>query len=77
METTILRPQDVGKIQFFFHREQKRAVTTAGKGGYIAILQNIYGAPPPSPEEHHDVIVDIQKNLQGMRTQGYDLEGLA
>ena len=31
------------------HREQKRAVTTARKGGYTVTLQNIYGTPPPSP----------------------------
>ena len=40
-------------------------------------MQNIYVAPPPPPEEQHEVIEGIQKILQGMRTQGYDLEGLA
>ena len=58
------------------HQEQKRAVTTAGKWGYTARVQNIYGAPPPSPEEHHQVIEDIQKIMQAIQTQGYDLEGL-
>ena len=43
-------------------------VTTAGKGGYTA--------PPPSPVEHHEVIEDIQIIVQGMRTQGYDPEGM-
>ena len=36
----------------FFHQaylEQRRAVTTAGKGGYTAVVQNIYGVPPPPP----------------------------
>ena len=37
-------------------------------------MQNIYGAPPPSLEEHHEVIEDIQKIVQGMQTQGYELE---
>ena len=58
------------------HREQKRAVTTAGKGGYTATVQNIYGAPPPSPEEHHELIEDIQTIVKWMQKQGYDLEGL-
>ena len=80
MDTTIHRPQDVDKILLFFHRahrEQKRVVTTVGKGGYTATLQNIYGLPPPYPEEQHEVIENIQTILQGMRTQGYKLEGLA
>ena len=38
------------------HQEQKRLITTAGKGGYTATVQNIYGAPPPSSEEHHEMI---------------------
>ena len=37
----------------------------------------MYGAPPPYPEEHHEVIEGIQIIVQGMQTQGYDLEGLA
>ena len=68
------------KYKLFFHqvhREQKRVVTTAGKGGYTATVQNIYGTPPPSPEDHHEMIEDIQKIVQGMQTQGYKLEGLA
>ena len=40
-------------------------------------MQNVYGAPPPPLEEHHEAIEDIQKILQGMQTQIYDLEGLA
>ena len=37
----------------------------------------MYGAPPPSPEEHNEAIKDIQKIVQVMRTQGYKLEGMA
>ena len=51
------------KYNLFFHRahqEQKRAVTTAGKGGYTATVQNIYSATLPSPEEYHEVIEDIK-----------------
>ena len=59
------------------HREQKSAVTTAGKGGYTAIVQNIYGAPPPSPEEHHEVLEEIQTIVQVMQMQGYKMKGLA
>ena len=68
-----------GKYNCFTHRahqEQKRAVTTAGKGGYIATVKKIYGAPPPSLEDHHEVIEDIQTIVQVMKTQGYELEGL-
>ena len=46
------------------HREQKRAVPTAGKGGYTATVQNIYGATLNSPEEHHEVIKYIQTIVQ-------------
>ena len=40
-------------------------------------MQILYVAPPPSPEEHHEVIEDIQTIVQGMRTQGFNMEGLA
>ena len=41
-------------------------------------MQKIYnGAPPPSPEEHHEVIESYKKILQGTSTQDYDREGLA
>ena len=59
------------------HQYQKRAVTTAVKGGYTATVQNIYGVPPPRPEEYHEVIEDIQKIMQVMQTQGYKLEGMS
>ena len=52
------------KYKLFFHWahwEQKIVATTVGKGGYTATVQNIYSAPPPFPEEHHEVIKDIQK----------------
>ena len=52
-------------------------VTTSVKRGYTATVQNIYGAPPSYTEEHHEVIEEIQTIVQGMQTQGYDLEGLA
>ena len=40
-------------------------------------MQNIYGAPLPPPVKRHEVIEDIHTIVQGMRTQGYNLEGLA
>ena len=57
-------------IYFFLiaHKEQKREVTTTGKGGYTATEQNIYGAPPLSLEEHHETLEVIQKIVQGMWT---------
>ena len=58
------------------HRDQKIAATTAEKGGYTAIVKNIYGAPPPTPEEHHEVIEDIQTILQGIQIQGYEIAGM-
>ena len=45
--------------------------------GYTATVQNIYGAPPRPPEDHHKVIEDIQTVVQEMQTQCYDLEGMA
>ena len=39
--------------------------------------ENIYGAPPPPPEQLHEVIEDIQTILQVIQTQGYEMEGLA
>ena len=68
------------KFKLFFHqahREQKIAVTTARKGEYTTTVKTIYGAPPPSPGKHHEVIEDIQTIVQGMKTQGYKLEVLA
>ena len=38
--------------------------------------ENIYCAPLPSPEEHHEVIEDIYTIVQGIRTQGYEMEVL-
>ena len=48
------------------HREHKREVTAAGKGGYTATVQNIYGAPPPSTEDHHELIEYINTIVQGI-----------
>ena len=39
-------------------------------------MQHIYGSPPPSPEDHYEVIEDKQKIIQVMQTQVYNLEGL-
>ena len=39
-------------------------------------MQKIHGAPPPPPEEHHETIEDIQRIIQVMQVQSYDLEGL-
>ena len=39
-------------------------------------MQNIYGAPTTSTEEHHEVIKGIQTIVQRMQTQGSDMERL-
>ena len=47
------RPEDMVELQDVYHkshREQGRAVTTTGKGGYKTAVQKIYGVPPPPPE---------------------------
>ena len=49
-----------------FHREQRRAVTTAGKGGYTAAVYIIYGALPHLLEEHHKLIYDLNTIIQVM-----------
>ena len=59
------------------HSEQMIAVTTTGKVGYTAAVQNIYGVPPPPPEEHHEGIDNLNNIFQEMKTQSYDLEGMA
>ena len=48
------------------NQEHKKAVTTTGKGGYTVTVQNTYGEPPTSPEDHHEAIEDIQTIVQGM-----------
>ena len=50
------------------HREQSRAVTTAEKGGYATVVQNIYGVPPPHTEEHHEAVDNLNTTVQGMQT---------
>ena len=59
-------------LKIFFHRSnqyQRRAVTTAGKGGYTVAVQNIYGVPPPPLEEHHEAIGYLNKKFKGCRTR--------
>ena len=41
------------------HGGHKRAVTTAEKGGYIVVVQKIYGVLPPPLEEHHETIDNL------------------
>ena len=50
------------KYNFFHrvHREQKRALTTALKGGSTATVQNIYSVPPLSLEEPNELIENTQ-----------------
>ena len=77
---TIRRPEDIGKIQIVFLPNAPRAEKSGNnrrKRGYTSTAQNIYSETPPSPEEHYEVIKDIQTIVQGMQTQGYELEGLA
>ena len=52
-------------------------VTTTGKKGYAVAVKNIYGVPPPSLEEHHKAIDNLQNIVKRMQTQSYDLEGMA
>ena len=59
------------------HREQRIEVTTTGKWGYTAAIQNIYGVPPPPLEEHHEVVDNLNTILQGMKTQSSNLWVLA
>ena len=40
-------------------------------------VQNIYSVPPPPLEEHHKEIESLNKIIQGMQTQSYELKGLA
>ena len=43
-------------FKIFFHcahREQRHVVTTSGKGGYMAEVQNIYVMLTPAPPEEH------------------------
>ena len=56
------------------HCEQRRAVTTAGKGGYTAAVQNVYGVTPLPLEEHQEVIDNLNTIFQGMQTHSYKLE---
>ena len=73
------RPEDMGKFSIFFHQyrhEQRKAVTTTGKGGYTMAVQNIHGIPSIPIEEHHEAIDHISPIVQGMQMQIHDLEVL-
>ena len=48
------------------HREQIRLLTTAGKGCYTAIVQNIHGVMPPPPGDKHESIDYLNTIVQGM-----------
>ena len=41
------------------HGGHKRAVTTAEKGGYIAVVQTIYGVLSTPLEDHHKTIDNL------------------
>ena len=53
-----------------------RAVITTEKGGYTAVVKNIYGITPPPPEEHHKAIDNLNTTVQVINTQSYEMEGL-
>ena len=53
-------------------------VTTAGKGGYTAEVQNIYGVSPTTPpEENNAEIESLHASTQGIQDQIFDMDGLA
>ena len=51
-------------------------VTTIGKVAYTAEVKNIYGVPPPPPEDNQKAIENLNTIVQGMQIQTYELEGL-
>ena len=56
MAVTIHQTQDVGTLQYFFHRVHQEKIiseSTAGKGRYNVTVQNIYGVLPHPTEYHH------------------------
>ena len=59
----------MGHFQDIFHRyhhEQRISVKSPGRGGYTMTVQNIYVVPPPSIEEHHkriDNLNTIEKEI--------------
>ena len=59
------------------HFDQRKAVTTAGKGGYTVAVQNIYSVPLPPPEEHYEAIDNLHTISQGMHTHSYEVEELS
>ena len=49
LESTKLKTWATPKVFLHWaHKNQRREVTTTGKGGHTAAVQNIYGVPPPS-----------------------------
>ena len=69
MATSSHQPEDMGKFKILFypdHREQRRAATTAGRGGYATAVQNVYGVTPPPSEEHHKAIDHTNTIVQGI-----------
>ena len=67
-------------FNLFFHRshfDQRKAETTAGKGGYIVTVQNIYNVLPPPPGEHHEATYHTNTIFQVIQMQIHKLEGLA
>ena len=57
LKTTDLATWNISKIfTHQYHSEQNKGVTTSGKGGYTAVVQNIYDVPPPPTEEYHNAI---------------------
>ena len=49
LESTKLKTWATLKVFLHWaHKNQRREVTTTGKGGHTAAVQNIYGVPPPS-----------------------------
>ena len=49
---------------------------TLRKRGYTVAVQKMYVVPPPSPEDHHKAIDQINTIVQVMQTQKCNLEGL-
>ena len=46
----------------------KKSGNNAGNGKYIVTVKNIYGAPPPSPEEHNEVMCVCRHPVKPLNT---------
>ena len=68
-------------FKIFFHcahREQRHVVTTSGKGGYMAEVQNIYVMLTPAPPEEHNAEIESLCDItKGMQDQIFDMDELA